>query len=137
MKKYFIPCLGLLITLSTAAQQTEPVDTTAIRKIREEGMKHSKVMSILSMLTDVYGPRLTNSPNYKKAADYAKVTLESYGLRNVQLDYWGDEFGRGWQLKIFSLHSIEPVGTPLIAYPKAWTPGIKGLKIADAIYLDV
>jgi hypothetical protein len=137
MKKYFTLCLGLLIAVVTVAQQTEPVDTAAIRKIKEEGMNHSKVMSVLSMLTDVYGPRLTNSPNYKKAADYAKATLESYGLQNVQLDYWGDEFGRGWQLKKFSLQTTEPVSTPLISYPKAWTPGIKGAITSDAIYLDV
>lgn len=137
MKKYFTLCFGLLIALETFAQQTEPVDTAIIRKIKDESMKHSKVMSTLSMLTDVYGPRLTNSPNHKKAADYAKATLEAYGLQNVQIDYWGEEFGRGWQLKKFSLQTTEPVNTPLIAYPKAWTPGIKGAITTDAIYLDV
>lgn len=137
MRKPLSLCLGLLMAIGTLAQQTEAVDTAVIRKIKEEGLKHSKVMSILSMLTDVYGPRLTNSPNYKKAAEYAKTTLESYGLQNVQLDYWGDEFGRGWQLKKFSLQTTEPVSTPLISYPKAWTPGIKGDITTDAIYLDV
>src|SRR5258708_12756076 len=137
MKKYFSLCIGLFVRLETFAQQTEAIDTAAIRKIKDEGLNHSKVMSILSMLTDVYGPRLTNSPNHKKAADYAKATLESYGLQNVQLDYWGDEFGRGWQLKKFSLQSTEPVNTPLISYPKAWTPGIKGAVTSDEIYLDV
>jgi len=137
MKKYFISFLALLVSLYSLAQQTEPVDRTLIRKIKDEGMKHSKVMSTLSMLTDVYGPRLTNSLNHKKAAEYAKATLESYGLQNVQIDYWGEEFGRGWQLKKFSLQTIEPMTSPLIAYPKAWTPGIKGSLITDAVYLDV
>ncbi len=137
MKKYFTLCFGLFIAIGTFAQQTEAIDTASISKIKDEGLKRSKVMSTLSMLTDVYGPRLTNSPNHKKAADYAKATLESYGLQNVQIDYWGDEFGRGWQLKKFSLQSREPVSTPLIAYPKAWSPGIKGAITADAIYLDV
>jgi hypothetical protein len=137
MKKYFTSCLGACIAFASVAQQTESVDTTAIRKIKDEGMKHSKVMSTLSMLTDVYGPRLTNSPNHKKAAEYAKATLESYGLQNVQIDYWGEEFGRGWQLKKFSLQTVEPMTTPLIAYPKAWTPGLKGPVTADAVYLDV
>jgi hypothetical protein len=96
MKKSIAVCFGLLTTFGAYAQQPEPVDTAAIRKIKDEGLKQSKVMSTLSMLTDVYGPRLTNSPNHKKAAEYAKATLESYGLQNVQIDYWGDEFGRGW-----------------------------------------
>jgi len=137
MKKHFTLCLGLMIAAQVFSQQIEAIDTASIRKIKDEGLKHSKVMSILSMLTDVCGPRLTNSPNHKKAADYAKATLESYGLQNVQLDYWGEEFGRGWQLKKFSLQSTEPVSTPLISYPKAWTPGIKGPIVTDAVYLDV
>lgn len=137
MKKHISILLGCLMAFGTFAQQTEPVDTVAVHKIKDEGLKHAKVMTTLSMLTDVYGPRLTNSPNYKKAADYAKATLESYGLQNVQLDYWGEEFGRGWQLKKFSLQTVEPGNTPLISYPKAWTPGVKGTVAADVVYLEV
>jgi hypothetical protein len=135
MKKFYT--LGLSLAIAVAALAQEPLDTAAVRKIKDEGLKRSKLMANLSMLTDVYGPRLTNSPNHKKAADYAKATLESYGLQNVHIDYWGDEFGRGWQLKKFSLQTIEPGNTPLISYPKAWTPGIKGTVSADAVYLDV
>ncbi len=130
--------VGIFICFTTTifAQQQESVDTAVVRRIKTEGFSRSKLMTNLSMLTDVYGPRLTNSPNYKKAADYAKATLESYGVQNVQIDNWGEEFGRGWQLKKFSLQSIEPSNTPLIAYPKAWSPGIKGTVMADVIYLD-
>lgn len=93
-------------------------------------------MEIMSQLTDVNGPRLTNSPNHQKAAEYAKSTLSSWGLSNVMIDNWDEEFGRGWSLKKFSLHSMGPVYFPIIGYPKAWTPGIKGPVQADAIYLD-
>jgi Predicted aminopeptidases len=137
MKRLLLFLFSVGLTAHVVAQQYEPVDTAMVRKIKDEGFKRSKLMGNLSMLTDVYGPRLTNSPNHKKAADYAKATLESYGVQNVQIDYWGEEFGRGWQLKKFSLQSMEPVNTPLIAYPKAWTPGIKGPITTDAIYLDV
>lgn len=118
-------------------QAYEPIDTVTINKIKQEGLQRSKLMNNLSMLTDVYGPRLTLSPNYKKAAEYAKATLESYGLQNVQIDYWGEEFGRGWELKKFTLQTVEPMTSPVIAYPKAWTNGIKGTVLADAVYLDV
>ncbi|HLZ16693.1 MAG TPA: M28 family peptidase, partial [Cyclobacteriaceae bacterium] len=137
MKKCIPFCIGLFVVSGAFAQQAEPVDTAVIRKIKDEGLKRSKVMSTLSMLTDVYGPRLTNSPNHKKAAEYAKATLASYGLQNVQIDYWGEEFGRGWQLKKFSVQTVEPGSTPLISYPKAWTPGVKGIVTADAVYLEV
>jgi hypothetical protein len=129
--------LALIGSFSVLAQPSEPVDTAMVSKIMNEGLTRSKLMANLSMLTDVYGPRLTNSPNYKKAAEYAKATLESYGVQNVQIDYWGEEFGRGWELKKFTLQSIEPVYAPIIAHPKAWTPGIKGTVATEAVYLDV
>lgn len=108
-----------------------------VSKIKNEGLNRSQVMEILSMLTDIHGPRLTNSPGYKKAADYAKSTLESWGVQNVHFDTWNEDFGRGWQLKKFSLQTLEPVFFPVIAYPKAWTPGIKGTLQAEAVYLDI
>ncbi len=129
--------LLLLAPIAALAQKTEKVDTLIISKIKDEGLNHSKVMDILSMLTDVNGPRLTNSPGYKKAADYAKSTLESWGLQNVAFDQWDEEFGRGWQLKKFSLQTLEPSAFQVISHPKAWTPGIKGTVLTEAIYLDV
>ncbi|MFZ2905257.1 MAG: M20/M25/M40 family metallo-hydrolase [Cyclobacteriaceae bacterium] len=121
----------------SAFAQTEKIDTAMVSKIKKEGFDNSQVMNILGMLTDVHGPRLTNSPGYKKAAEYAKSTLQSWGLQNVGFDSWGEEFGRGWYLKKFSLQALDPVYFPVIAYPKAWSPGIKGNVQADVVYLDV
>lgn len=121
----------------SAFSQTEKVDTAMVSRIKKEGFDNSQVMSILSMLTDVNGPRLTNSPGYKKAAEYAKSTLQSWGLQNATFDNWGEIFGRGWSLKKFSLQALEPSYFPVIAYPKAWSPGIKGSIQTEAIYLDV
>jgi carboxypeptidase Q len=139
MKKIHpITIIGLLLMpVIIQAQSKDAIDTTALSKIKEEGMNHSQVMNILSIITDVYGPRLTNSPNHRKAADYAKTTLESWGVQNVHIDNWGEEFGRGWELKKFSLQCLAPVYFPVIAYPKAWTPGIKGTVSADAVYLNI
>ncbi len=127
-------CLFLFAWAGAMAQQT---DTTLVPKIKDEGLNRSQVMQILHMLTDVHGPRLTNSPGYKKAAEYAKQTFEKWGLENVHYDYWGEEFGRGWQLKKFSLSAVSPVYFPVIAYPKAWSPGVKGTVAAEAVYLDL
>ncbi|MCX7637033.1 MAG: M20/M25/M40 family metallo-hydrolase [Cyclobacteriaceae bacterium] len=127
----------LLLLLFAGSALAQPADTTLVPKIKDEGLNRSQVMQILHMLTDVHGPRLTNSPGYKKAAEYAKKTMESWGLQNVHFDYWGEEFGRGWQLKKFSLAALSPVYFPVIAYPKAWSPGIKGTVAAEAVYLDL
>ena len=50
--------------------QAQPVDPNdPIARIREEGLKRSHVLETLSYLTDVIGPRLTASPNMKRAND--------------------------------------------------------------------
>jgi hypothetical protein len=119
------------------AQKSEKIDTAMISKIKNEGLNHSKVMDILGMLTDVHGPRLTNSPQHRKAAEYVKSTLESWGLQNVVIDQWDEEFGRGWQLKKFNLQTVDPSAFQVIAHPKAWSPGIKGTVSTEAVFLDV
>jgi hypothetical protein len=115
-----------------AGQAEEPVDLQAIGKIKEEGLQRSKVMAIASYLTDVYGPRLTGSPNIRAAADWAAKEMESWGLANAKLEPWGP-FGRGWTNDRFAAHMTAPSAAPLIGYPKAWTPGTDGPVKADAV----
>jgi len=52
-------------------------------KILDEGMRHSQVMTTMHYLTDVYGPRLTGSPNYKAAAEWALSRWEHGGCRTA------------------------------------------------------
>ena len=129
--------LALLTTGTSFGQPTEKIDSLILRKIKSEGLDRSQVLDIIGYLTDVHGPRLTNSPGYKSAAEYAKSKLEGFGLSNVHYDTWDEDFGRGWFLKKFSLQNLNPVYFPVTAYPKAWTPGVKGAVKADAIFLDV
>ncbi len=78
-----LACLvGLPLTAQWAV--TEKIDLDAVYKIKEEGLQRSKVMEIESYLTDVYGPRLTGSPNIKEAADWAQKTMKEWGLANVK-----------------------------------------------------
>ena len=106
------------------AQQPAPDPNDPIVRIKDEGMKRSQVMQTLSYLSDVIGPRLTASPNAKRANEWTRDKLTSWGLQNGHLEAWGP-FGRGWTLKRFSAQITEPQDIPLIAYPKAWSPGIK------------
>jgi carboxypeptidase Q len=132
--------IPLFLSVSLSAQ--EPVNPPAeakaddpVAKIRTEGLEHSKVMETLSYLTDVIGPRLTNSPGMKRANEWTAKTLEGYGLENAKLEAWG-EFGRGWELKKFDLQVVEPQCIPLISFPKAWSPGVEGELVAPLIYVD-
>src|SRR5438552_16558057 len=121
--------LLLLFTLvvpyaAFAQQPQQPAEDPMIARIKDEGMNRSQVMQTLSYLSDVIGPRLTASPNAKRANDWTREKLAGWGLQNAHLEAWGP-FGRGWTLKHFSAQIVEPQDIPLIAYPKAWSPGIK------------
>ena len=122
--------LALLAPYAALAQQPQgpsapPLDPNdPIAKIREEGLNHSHVMETLSYLSDVIGPRLTASPNMKRANEWTRDTLTKWGLQDAHLEAWGP-FGRGWSLKRFSAQVIEPQAIPVIAYPKAWSPSIE------------
>jgi hypothetical protein len=132
---FFLFVLVIALTMTMAAQVVEKFDTAAVNKIIDEGMNRSQVMELLSWLTDVHGPRLTNSPEYAQAAEWAAAKLREWGLQNVHFDKWGP-FGRGWTLKRFSANLTAPRAFPIIAYPKAWTQGLKGTVSADVVYLD-
>jgi carboxypeptidase Q len=138
LMRLFVASLAILAySLDNIAQVRDRVDTAVVSKLRKNELKNSEVMEVLKMITDVHGPRLTNSPGYKKAADYASTKLSSWGIENVHYDVWDETFGRGWFVKRFSLEVTTPSFIPLIAWPKAWTPGVKGNVKAEAIYLDV
>jgi carboxypeptidase Q len=124
--------LVALAVLPLAGQwsSTEKLDLDAIYRIKDEGLQRSKVMEIESYLTDVYGPRLTGSPNIKEAADWTQKTMNEWGLANVHLEAW--PFGRGWQNQKMIAMAVTPRAYPLIAYPKAWTPGTNGPVTAEA-----
>jgi len=91
-------------------------------KIKEEGTARSQVMQTLGYMSDVIGPRLTASPGMKRANDWTRDTLSKWGLQNAHLEAWGP-FGRGWTLKKFYAMVDGPTAFPMIAYPKAWSPG--------------
>lgn len=89
LKRVFIALTMIAATgLPLAAQwgSTETIDLDAVYRIKEEGLERSKVMEIASYLSDVYGPRLTGSPELKEAADWAQKTMTSWGLSNVHTE---------------------------------------------------
>ncbi|HEX7903501.1 MAG TPA: M20/M25/M40 family metallo-hydrolase [Chitinophagaceae bacterium] len=101
--------------------------TDATEKIKKEGLSHSQVMDIAFHLTDVSGPRLTNSPGFFRAANWAKDELTKMGLTNVALEPWGD-FGQGWEQNRCYLAVTAPYYFPVIAIPRAWTGSTPGKK---------
>ena len=120
-------CLALPAAMAAPmAAGQERVDLDAIYRIKAEGFgTSSQVMDTLSWLTDVHGPRLTNSPGMKAAAEWAAARMKEWGFSNVQFAPWGP-FGRGWENERLSINMIEPRPFEMLGYPKAWTPGTNG-----------
>src|SRR6476646_5118232 len=115
--------LFLATALHCSAQ--EKVDLETISKIRYEGFHNSKIMEIASGLMDQIGPRLTGSPNMKRANEWTRDTLKDFGLVNSHLEPW-EPFGRGWANEYTNVRMVSPDIATLIAYAKAWTPGTDG-----------
>ena len=93
-------------------------------------------METLSYLTDVNGPRLTNSPMMHQAAEWAQKQLTAWGLANVHTEKWGP-FGRGWVNEHTSIRMDAPQPFVLLGYPKAWTPGTTGEVSGDAVAVTI
>ncbi len=124
----------LLFSIQIASAQ-EPVDTAVVSKLKDEGLNRSQVMEIASMLTDVYGPRLTGSKQLLRANEWTKSQFEKWGLKNARLEVWSP-FGKGWELKRYALTARTPFTTfPVMSFPKAWSEGKRGK--GEVIFLDV
>jgi len=128
-----VTVLALAAGLPVAADWpvTEKPDLDAVYRLKEEGLQRSKVMEIASYLSDVYGPRLTGSPETTEAAAWVQTTMKSWGLSNVHTEKF--PFGRTWHNERFVARALTPRAYPLIAYPKAWTPGTNGPVTGEAV----
>ena len=120
-----MPAIALCLasTHSLAQNETE--------KIKQEGLKNSQVMNIAFHLTDESGPRLTNSPGFLRAANWAKDELTRMGLVNATLEPWGD-FGKGWEQTRCYVAMTAPYYVPMIAIPRAWTGSTPGKKMINS-----
>ena len=133
-KRALLYVLALLAVAPLTAQ--EPLNADINAKIRQEEASHSQIMRTLHMFTDVYGPRVTGSPNHKAAAEWALKQMASWGLANGHLEPW--DFGHpGWVNERFSAHIIAPVKDQLTCEVLAWTPGTNGPVTARAYHLIV
>lgn len=135
-----VVCGAVLMTGALAlAQSTEPVDLDAITRIKAEGFERSQVMDVAWWLTEVHGPRLTNSPQMRAAADWTVKKLTEWGMTNVKQEPWGSnaEFGRGWSNERTVVHVLKPSPWPVLAYSRAWTPGTTAAVTADAVLAPI
>jgi carboxypeptidase Q len=126
----------VVATVAVPVHAQERVDEAAMARIRMEGFQHSHVMETLSWISDVYGPRLTGSANYRKAAEWARDRLGEWGLSGARLDAWGD-VGPAWSVQGFSVEMTEPSYNRLVAYPVAWAPSTEGVVRGTPVLVEI
>jgi carboxypeptidase Q len=124
--------LLLSLALVPALPAEERVDLDMVTQIRQEGFRNSRVMDMASTLMDKIGPRLTGSPNMKKANEWTRKQLEDWGLSNAHVETWGP-FGRGWSYEVSTVRMVSPDVAELLALPLAWSPGTEGTLRAHAV----
>jgi carboxypeptidase Q len=130
----FITLASLAVLLSVQAE--ERIEQDVYWKIRQEATDHSQIMRTLHVLTDVYGPRLTASPNVKAAGEWAADQMTKWGLRNAHQEAW--EFAHaGWVNERASAHIVAPVKDVLVLEVLAWTPGTDGPRRAGAVQITL
>jgi carboxypeptidase Q len=123
---------ALLLLLALPGIAEERPDLSVIDRIKAEAFDRSKVMDTLFYLSDVYGPRLTGSPEFEQAARWAQEELKRYGVQNVHTEKWGP-FGRSWSLQESSLELTEPRYAQLTAVPLAWSAPTNGPVTGDLV----
>jgi Zn-dependent M28 family amino/carboxypeptidase len=154
-KTLFVLAFTLLIPVLIVAQQSmEKVDLNVIHKIKTAelgggggfggggGRGGAQVVNILYNLTDRYGPRLTNSPQFRRAGDWAVGQLKEWGLSNPHLEKWPTGGGRGgaipsWEVTGYSGAMVEPTYMPLIGYPQAWSGSTNGMVTGEAVLAQI
>ncbi len=124
------------LAVPVTAQLRDQADLDALYRIKQEATSNSRVMETLSYLTDVHGPRLTNSPLMHQAAGWAQTQMKSWGLANVHTEKWGP-FGRGWVNEHTSVRMDAPQPFVMLGYPKAWTPGTAGEVSGEAVAVSI
>jgi carboxypeptidase Q len=125
----FIACAAL-----TMAQAQSTSDPDINKKIRAEENDHSQILHTMHFLADVYGPRLTGSPNHKAAAEWALKQMKDWGLENGHLEPW--DFGHpGWMNERASGYIVAPIHDQLTFKVLAWTPSTKGTITAPVFQL--
>jgi hypothetical protein len=133
MQRRFLTGTAGALALAALPLQAAHADATdaQIAQIVDEGLSHSQAMANASELMDGIGPRLTNSENFDKAADWALAKFKSYGLTDAHRESY--PFGVNWNLDSWDARMVQPRTIEMTAMPVAWSPPTNGTVSAPVI----
>ena len=140
----WVLCVSLVLATGAGAQvqaapdrgQVQSVDWPMVAKIREEGLRRSRLAETLGYMTDVLGARLTLSEGMTRAQAWVMAEMERIGLTNTALEPFMD-YGVSWDNEYVSLHLLEPDYQAMVGYPLAHTPGTDGRQVLNVVIAEV
>ena len=136
MRERLTVVMAAVLLGGAVADAQERLDRDLNWRIRQEATSNSQIMATLHRLTDVYGPRLTGSPNLEAAGRWAIAQMEDWGLTDGHLEPF--DFGHpGWSNERLSVHLVAPATDALVTEALAWTPGTDGPVRAEVFPLTL
>jgi carboxypeptidase Q len=124
---------GRAWTARAANEEANPV-AAADERILSEIREHSELMENLEYLSDEIGPRLTGSPQLKRANDWTAEMFKKYGLTRVHLEAYS--IPHAWERGKATARIIAPAEHPLAIASAAWAPGTRGKVHGPVVYFD-
>ncbi len=85
-------------------------------------------------MSDEIGPRLTGSPQLKRANEWTAEVFKKYGLTNVHLESY--TIPHAWERGKASARIISPAEHPLTIASSAWAPNTRGKVRGPVVYFD-
>jgi carboxypeptidase Q len=125
----------LTVTLVITGVAQAPVDLATVSLIRQEALQRSQAIEHVWWLSEVYGPRVTGTPGFAAASDWAMARLREWGLSDVRQERFA--FGQGWEIERFSATMIEPRVSVLVGAPRGWSPSTEGTITAEVVRVDI
>jgi carboxypeptidase Q len=133
--KLTFTALALLCVLSSTSSTQAPIELATVARIKQEALTRSQVMDHVGWMSDVYGPRITGTPNYARAAEWAARRFNEWKLSNVHQERFA--FGQGWRVERFSAHIVSPEPQPIIGFPRTYSPSTKGTITGDVVRVNI
>ena len=136
---FLLPGLALVTLAATAqppatAPAVSPETRTAVKQLVGDIMVNGQAYEYDRQIADTIGPRLTGSPNYMRAAEWAQGQFRQLGLANVHTEDW--TIPATWEPESASGRILSPVDHTLHIYSIGWSPSTpKGGIEAPVVYI--
>jgi carboxypeptidase Q len=130
-----VALVAFATTLTVTGAAQAPVDPATLGLIRQEAIQRSQAMDHVWWLSEVHGPRVTGTPGFAAASEWAMDRFKQWGLSNIRQERF--PFGQGWEIVRFSATMVEPRISVLIGAPRGWSPSTDGTVTADVVHMNV